>query len=48
MSKQIEFGAEARVKLVEGINKLSNAVTATLGPNGRNVKQLYWKIQLKN
>ena len=37
MSKQIEFGAEARVKLVEGINKLSNAVTATLGPNGRNV-----------
>jgi chaperonin GroEL len=37
MSKVIEFGPEARKKLLDGINKLSNAVTATLGPNGRNV-----------
>jgi len=37
MSKNIEFGAEARKKLVTGIDKLANAVTATLGPNGRNV-----------
>jgi chaperonin GroEL len=37
MSKIIEFGPEAREKLVQGINKLANAVTATLGPNGRNV-----------
>jgi chaperonin GroEL len=37
MSKIIEFGADARGKLVTGIDKLSNAVTATLGPNGRNV-----------
>ena len=37
MSKIIEFGADARVKLVAGIDKLSNAVTSTLGPNGRNV-----------
>jgi chaperonin GroEL len=37
MSKIIEFGADARGKLVTGIDKLSNAVTSTLGPNGRNV-----------
>ena len=37
MSKIIEFGPEARRKLVNGIDKLSNAVTSTLGPNGRNV-----------
>lgn len=37
MSKVIEFGPEARKKLFNGIEKLSNAVTSTLGPNGRNV-----------
>ena len=37
MSKIIEFGPEAREKLVKGIDKLANAVTSTLGPNGRNV-----------
>jgi chaperonin GroEL len=37
MSKQIEYGAEARKKVLAGINKLADAVTATLGPNGRNV-----------
>jgi chaperonin GroEL len=37
MSKIIEFGPEARQKLSAGIDKLANAVTATLGPNGRNV-----------
>ena len=37
MSKIIEFGPEAREKLVQGIDKLANAVTSTLGPNGRNV-----------
>ena len=37
MSKIIEFGPEARKKLVSGIDKLANAVTSTLGPNGRNV-----------
>jgi len=37
MSKIIEFGPEARKKLVNGIDKLANAVTSTLGPNGRNV-----------
>jgi len=38
MSKQIiEFGPEARKKLMKGIEVLSNAVTTTLGPNGRNV-----------
>lgn len=37
MSKQIEYSNQARKQLSEGIDKLANAVTATLGPNGRNV-----------
>ncbi len=35
--KQIEFGAEARTKLIKGVNTLADAVKATLGPKGRNV-----------
>jgi chaperonin GroEL len=37
MSKIIELGPEARRQLVAGIDKLADAVVATLGPNGRNV-----------
>ena len=37
MSKKIEFGAEARKKVVKGIDTLADAVVSTLGPNGRNV-----------
>ena len=37
MGKIIEFGPEGRQKLVNGIDKLADAVTSTLGPNGRNV-----------
>jgi chaperonin GroEL len=37
MSKTVEFGADARRKLVKGIDILADAVVATLGPNGRNV-----------
>ena len=37
MSKKVEFGADARKKLVKGIDTLADAVVATLGPNGRNV-----------
>ena len=37
MSKNIEFGADARKKLVNGMDKVADAVVATLGPNGRNV-----------
>ena len=37
MSKIIEFGPDARQKLVTGIDKIADAVVATLGPNGRNV-----------
>ena len=36
MKKQIKVGAEARKKLVDGIDKLADAVVSTLGPNGRN------------
>ena len=36
-SKQVEFGKEAREQLMEGINTLADAVSCTLGPNGRNV-----------
>ena len=37
MSKVIKFGSDARKQLVAGIDKLADAVVATLGPNGRNV-----------
>ena len=37
MSKVIEFGPDARKQLVDGIDKLADAVVSTLGPNGRNV-----------
>jgi chaperonin GroEL len=37
MSKIIEFGPDARQKLVDGIDQIANAVVSTLGPNGRNV-----------
>jgi len=37
MNKKVEFGPDARKKLVNGINKVADAVTSTLGPNGRNV-----------
>ena len=37
MSKIINYGPEAREKLVAGIDKLADAVISTLGPNGRNV-----------
>ena len=36
-AKQVNFGDEARAKLVEGVNILANAVKVTLGPKGRNV-----------
>jgi chaperonin GroEL len=37
MNKVVESGSDARKKLVKGINRVANAVTSTLGPNGRNV-----------
>ena len=37
MAKEVKFNEEARKKMEEGINKLSNAVKVTLGPKGRNV-----------
>ena len=37
MNKQIEYSNNARRQLLEGIDLLANAVTSTLGPNGRNV-----------
>ena len=35
--KNITFSKDARNKLADGVDKLANAVTATLGPSGRNV-----------
>ena len=37
MAKDIKYSTEAREKLLNGINKLANAVKATLGPAGKNV-----------
>ncbi len=37
MAKKLLFDLEAREKLLKGINTLTEAVAATLGPKGRNV-----------
>jgi len=37
MSKKITFSSAARNQLADGVDKLADAVTATLGPAGRNV-----------
>ncbi len=37
MAKNIEFGEDARRKLLNGVNKLADTVKVTLGPKGRNV-----------
>ena len=37
MAKNIDYNAEARSTLKEGVDKLANAVRVTLGPKGRNV-----------
>ena len=36
-AKQLEFGEDARRRILAGVVKLSKAVKATLGPKGRNV-----------
>lgn len=41
MSKEVTFGIEARSKLQQGVNKIADAVKATLGPKGRNVIYSY-------
>jgi chaperonin GroEL len=33
----IKFGPDIRTRLIDGVNKLADAVTVTLGPKGRNV-----------
>lgn len=37
MSKLIKFGEDARIKMLNGIDKLANTVKITLGPKGRHV-----------
>ena len=37
MAKQIVYGDTSRRMILEGVNKLANAVKVTLGPKGRNV-----------
>ncbi|HPI13830.1 MAG TPA: chaperonin GroEL [Spirochaetota bacterium] len=37
MAKLLQYNEEARRSILEGVLKLSNAVTVTLGPRGRNV-----------
>ena len=36
MAKTIKNGADARVAMAEGTNKLADTVRITLGPKGRN------------
>jgi len=37
METEIKYGKQARESMMEGINKLADAVVSTLGPAGRNV-----------
>ncbi|MCI5151000.1 MAG: molecular chaperone GroEL, partial [Candidatus Electrothrix sp. MAN1_4] len=37
MSKELNYSAKAREKMLCGVNSLANAVKVTLGPKGRNV-----------
>ena len=37
MAKEIKYSKDARTKMLEGVNKLADAVKVTLGPKGRNV-----------
>ena len=36
-AKEVKFGDDARIEMLEGVNVLANAVKVTLGPKGRNV-----------
>ena len=36
-AKEVQFGDDARSRLLAGVNMLANAVKVTLGPKGRNV-----------
>ncbi len=36
-AKEVQFGDDARSRMVNGVNILANAVKVTLGPKGRNV-----------
>ena len=36
-AKEVQFGNDARQRMVKGVNILANAVKVTLGPKGRNV-----------
>ncbi len=37
MKKNVDLGSDARKSLLDGVRKLNDAVSATLGPKGRNV-----------
>jgi len=36
-AKEVKFGNDSRIKMLDGVNVLANAVKITLGPKGRNV-----------
>ncbi len=36
-AKEVRFGADARDRMLRGVDVLANAVKITLGPKGRNV-----------
>ena len=36
-AKEVRFGADARARMLRGVDVLADAVKVTLGPKGRNV-----------
>ena len=47
-AKLIQFGTDARAKMLKGINILADAVKVTLGPKGRNGSQTSWELLRSN
>ena len=36
-AKEVRFGADARARMIRGVDLLADSVKVTLGPKGRNV-----------
>ena len=45
-AKEVRFGADARDRMLKGVNILADAVKVTLGPKGRNVAVSYTHLTL--
>lgn len=48
-AKELKFGVDARVAMLQGVDKLADAVAVTMGPKvGRKLAELRWNSILQN